>query len=398
MNDKATRVMNAAVAGQQVMNDNDSTWNGKTAIVNKKTALDGKIQEIELLDDSITGGSGSTGKTIARENAALAALKLSKPMTVFARDTNNSVLEEEINLSWTKLRFGKDQTVIDNWQLVHDRADANEAALVAGDYTEAAWKTQLADAINGFKTLRGKPKAKRSDIKAINAQIASKVKELQAIKTDLLDLLVQFMVSNPIFYSAVEAAFELDMTGRRHLALRLNFIDQATGIRLPGVKAQLVELGVSKTSSKRGTIDFSQQQLPQGNYSLLFTLKDYAEQTVQNVAIESGKLNTMEIIMVKTTGGGGGGTTTGTVSGKVRQVGMPVAGANVAALSNSSASPATPTTTTDASGNYTLSGVASGSTDIKATLPGMPPMPPAGSMTKNVNVQAGQTATLNFDF
>lgn len=393
MNDKATRVMNAAVAGQQVMTDNDSTWNGKTAIVNKKTALDGKIQEIELLDDSITGGSGNiTAKATARENAALAALKLAKPMTVFARDTNNAVLEGEINLSWSVLRYGKDQTVIDNWQLVYDRADTNEVALVAGGYTEAAWTTQLADAINEFKNLRGKPKAKRSDIKAINAQIAIKVKELQAIKTDLLDLLVQFMVSNPIFYTAAEAAFELDMTGRRHLALRLNFIDQATGIRLPGVKAQLVELGVSKTSSKRGTIDFSQQQLPQGNYSLIFTLKDYAEQTVQNVAIESGKLNTMEIIMVKTTGGGGGGTTTGSVNGKVRQGAMPVAGAIVSVTSPTTSAP---TTTTDANGNYTLSGLTAGSVDIRATLPGSSPMPP---MTKNVNVQAGQTAMLNFDF
>jgi hypothetical protein len=389
MNDNATRVMNSAVAGQKVMNDNETIWNGKTAIVNKKAALDQKIVQIELLDDSITGGSGSTAKTIARENAALAALKLSKPMAVFARDTSNSILEEEIDFSMTQLSVGKDQTVIDNWQLIHDRADSNEAALVAGDYTEATWTTELADAITTFKNLRGGPKAKRSDIKAINAQIAIKAKELQAIKTDLLGLLVQFMVSHPIFYNAVEAAFELDMTGKRHIALRLIFSDQATGLRLSGVKAQVVELNLSKTASKRGIIDFSQQQLPQGNYTLIFTLKGYADQTVQNGAIESDKLKTIQIIMVKTAGGG---TTTGSVSGKVRQGAMPVSGAIVSVVTNS---PAAPSTTTDANGNYTLSGVASGNASITATLPGMTPLP---SMTKNINVEAGKTATLDFDF
>ncbi|MBP9152437.1 MAG: carboxypeptidase regulatory-like domain-containing protein [Flavobacteriales bacterium] len=129
----------------------------------------------------------------------------------------------------------------------------------------------------------------------------------------------------------------------------------------------MVELAISKTASKRGIIDFSQQLLPQGNYSLNYTLKGYADQAMQNVVVEAGKFNFKEIILVKN--GGGGGTTT-----------------------------SAPTTTTDVNGNYTLSGVASGSIDIKATLPGMLPMPPAFSMTKNVNVQAGQTTTLNFDF
>ncbi len=300
MDDYATRVLNAAAVGKQVMNDNSSVWSGKTAIVNKKAALDAKIEEIELLEDSITGGNGNiTTKTMVRVHAALAAFKLSKPMTVFARDTNNMVLEGEINLSWSKLRYSKDQVVIDNWQLVHDRAESNEAALVAGGYSEAIWINELDDAITAFKFERGRPKAKRSDIKALNEQVALKVKELQLIKVDLLELLVQFMVSDPVFYRAVESAFELDMSGRRHVALRLHFVDEATDVRLAGVEAWVVELGRSKTASKNGRIDFSQQQLPQGNYILVFTLKDYVKQTVQNVAIEHGKMKLLEVVMVK---------------------------------------------------------------------------------------------------
>jgi 5-hydroxyisourate hydrolase-like protein (transthyretin family) len=300
MDDHATRVLNAAAAGLQVMNDNSSVWSGKPSVVNKKTAIEDKVAEIELLEDSITGGSGTiTAKMMARVNAALAAIKLSKPMTVFARDTNNAVLEGEINLPWSSIRYSKDQVAIDNWQLVHDRAESNEAALVAGGYSEASWITELDDAITAFKFERGRPKAKQADIKAMNEQVALKVKELQLLKIDLLNLLVQFMVSDPAFYGAVEAAFELNMSGQRHVALRLHFIDEATGVRLAGVEALVVELGRSKTASKNGRIDFSQQQLPQGNYILVFTLKDYAEQTVQNVGIGHGKMKLMEVVMVK---------------------------------------------------------------------------------------------------
>lgn len=300
MNDKATRVMNAAAAGQQVMNDNSTVWNTKTAIVNKKNVLDGKVIQIEHLNDSIPDISGSTtAKTNARDKAAKTALKLCKPMIVFARDTNNSVLVEEINFRWSKFRYGKDQDVINRWQLVHDRTDTNKLELVAGDYIEASWILQLQSEINTFKTLRGKVKAKRSDIKAINAQIALKIKELQATKTDLMNLLVQFKETDPIFYTAVKSAFALNMTGKRHIALRLHFIDKSTGIRLPNVQAQITELALIKTASKNGRIDFSQQDLPQGNYSLIAKLKNFADQTIQNVAIKSGKFNTMEITMVK---------------------------------------------------------------------------------------------------
>lgn len=386
MNDNATRVINAASAGLQVMDEHSSVWNGKPVIATKKAALEDKIEQIELLDEGITDGTGLPAKITARENAALAALRLAKPMTVFARDTNNDVLEEEINLSWSKLRYGKDQDVIDYWQLVHDRAEEYDAALAADGYTESGWTTQLADAINVFKTNRSKPKAKRSDEKAINAQIAIGIKELQAIKTDLLDLLVQFMPSEPLFYNAVDAAFELDMTGKRHVALRLRFIDEATSIRLPLVKAHIVELDITKTASKNGIIDFSQQQLPQANYSITFTLKGYAEQTIKNIAVVHGKLNTMEIILVKE---GANPSTTGSVAGQVRLMGNPVNGATVFAASDANAGPST---TTDSNGNYILNGLSNGSTNITASYAEYMPI------TQNINVVAAETATLNFDF
>ena len=300
MTDNATRTMNAAVAGQQVMNDNAPLWNTRMAMVNKKGALDAKVTEIEQLNDDVTDGRGQgVAKRAARDLAARTALKLAKPMSVLARNINDPVLEAETDLVWTELRYGTDQGVIDLWQLVHDRAAAHGAALTADGYIDAAWIPQLQTEIEAFKAQRGRPKAKRSDIKAINRQIVIGIKELQAIKTDLLDLLVVFKESDPVFYGTVKAAFEKDMTGTRHIALRLHYMDAATGIRLAGVEAAVVELGLKKTGSKNGRIDFSQQELPQGNYILISTLKNYGGSRLENVGIKDGKMTLLEVVMQK---------------------------------------------------------------------------------------------------
>jgi len=381
MDDNSTRIINAAVGGQQVMDDNAIIWSAKTAIVNKKDALDTKITEVGELDDSVTDSSGlTTAKTTARNNAAKSAWKITKPMAVYAKDISDSVLEAEIDFEWTDLRYGKDQDVIDDWRLVRDRALTHETAMTTGGYIDAVWIAQLDTAITAFEDLRGKPKAKRSDIKAINAQIAIKIKEMQETKGDLLDLLVQFAESDPIFYNAVKAAFEKDMTGIRHIALRVRYVDEATGIRLPGVEGEIVESGLKKISSRRGVINFSFQELPQGNYTFGSKLNHYEDDSVQNVGVQDGEMLTLEIVLTKTGGAVGGYVKLAGVAVKDAIVSIAAAGID---------------TTTDLNGNYVLENVPAGTQTVEALLP--PPSPPP-SQTKQVAVVAGETGVVNFDF
>lgn len=94
------------------------------------------------------------------------------------------------------------------------------------------------------------------------------------------------------------------------------------------------------------------------------------------------------LMSVLTACGGGGGviTTTGTVSGQVLNLdaGTPLAGAQVAHSSGS------PSTTTDANGNYTLGNVPSGTQTIIASAQGFT------SVQREVSVPAQGIATLNF--
>lgn len=392
MNDNSTRVLNAAVAGQEVMDNplNVGVWSGKPAVVTKKTALDNKITEIEQLDDSETDGSGeSAGKKAARLAAANTAWKITKPLAIFAKDTGNTTLEGEIDFEWSDVRYGKDQDVIDNWQLIHDKANANSAVLDTGGYVDISLIPLLLTQINAFKDKRGKPKAKRSDNKAVNEAIEARVKELKTIKTDLLDLLVQFADSNTEFYNSVKAAFELDMTGVRHLALRLRFVDEVIPeIRIPGVKGKIAELNLEKTSSANGVIEFSQQELAQGNYTLIVKAPTYKDQTISNIGIQTGKLKTLEVVLQKGESGGGKGSINGTVT----FMGNPAPAAKI------TLNPTGTETNTNGTGNYSFADVGEGTYSVTAELPPSPANPSGVSQTKPAFVTAGGVVTVNFNF
>lgn len=302
MTDDVTRTLNAAISGQTEMDTvaNAPIWNGKPAIVTKKNALDASIQKIIDLDADETDPTGhKTAKDVARIVAAKAAWQMSKPMAAFATDTGDDVLRAEIDFSWSDLRYGKDETLVDNWQLVHDRAFDNKAALGAGGYIDVLLIPALQTDIDDFAAKRGKPKAAHSDIKAINIAIEAEVKVLRKIIFDLKELFVQFAVSKKLFYDAVIEAFDEDETGVRHQAIVIEYLDDDTGIRLPKVKAKLVEKAVEKLASKNGLVPFSRQEAPQGNYTVVSEMPGYLAVNTPNVVSEVGKLTRIVIRLKK---------------------------------------------------------------------------------------------------
>jgi hypothetical protein len=146
MNDTQSRKLNAAVAGQTVMDvpANALIWSGKAAVASKKTELDDSIIKIGQIDDQINDTTGNAvSKSAAKEQAAKTAWLICKPLAAFAEDTNDDVLRNEIDFEWSELRYEKDATAIDSWQLIHDRANTHVAALTAGGYgVDAALITQ----------------------------------------------------------------------------------------------------------------------------------------------------------------------------------------------------------------------------------------------------------------
>ena len=303
MNDLQTRKLNAAVAGQSVMDEplHIPIWTGQAAVALKRTALNLSILKIGKIDDKINDTTGNAdSKSVAKEKAAKSSWVMGQALVAFAEDTNNGVLLAEINFPWTQLRYGKDGNLVDRWQLIRDRANTNSVALIAGGYgVTALLITGLQTDIDAFKNWKGKPKAARADTKAQNALMIDEFKNLDTIKESLLTRMVQFAVPNPDFYNAVLNAFEIDDIGVRHNAIRLIYIDSTTGIRLPKVKAKLVEKAIEKLSSKVGVTTFTQQEAPQGNYSIESTLPGYPQVVTPNIGAQDGKMAKIVVVMTK---------------------------------------------------------------------------------------------------
>lgn len=292
--------MNATAAGLEVMDENNALWASKVAITSVYNAVKAKALQITQLEDQVTNGSGViTAKYQAKQRAATLAITISKPMAVFAKNTNDTELLGEIAFSWSALRYVKDQDCIDRWQLVHDRAVTHETALVADNYMDAGAPALLETAITDFIAQRGKPIAKRANIKALHNSIDLRVKELVLLNLELMDLLVPFQETEPAFYTAAKVAFTVVHTGVRHLALRIRYTDEATGIRLFGVRATIQETGQTRISSKNGVISFSQQELGTGNYTVCSELANYQASVIENVGIDHKKVKTLTVVMQK---------------------------------------------------------------------------------------------------
>jgi hypothetical protein len=303
MDDKQSRKLNAAVAGQTVMDDVDNVgiWTGKTAVETKKTELDNSIIRIGEIDDGINDTTGNAvSKGAAKDKAAKTAWQMAKALSGFAEDTNNDILKKEIAFEFTDLRFVKDATAIDRWQLVHDRANTHVMALNTGGYgVNAAMVTQAQADIDAFTGWRGKPRAAIVDKKAQNKALVEEFKNLDKIIESLEERVVQFAVSNTEFYNAVLDAFDEDGSGVRHIAIRMVYVDATTQIRLRGVQTKLVEKNLSRKSSDRGVTPFTQQEAPQANYSVESKLPGYQDVLTNNIGVETGKLKKIVVTMTK---------------------------------------------------------------------------------------------------
>src|SRR4051812_41285270 len=125
MEDDLRRRLAAAKSGKKVLDDNNTLWNGVTARAAKLVLLDGHITTIEDLDIIVTkDNKGHALNKVAKKNlAAEKAWKVAKVLAVFAKDTNDLVLHEEIDFEKSDLDIHvSDEDSPVRWKLVFDRA------------------------------------------------------------------------------------------------------------------------------------------------------------------------------------------------------------------------------------------------------------------------------------
>ncbi len=160
--------------------------------------------------------------------------------------------------------------------------------------------TEMENAIQKFNDVMLKPKKAIKDRKAETTAIFPGLfNELDKVK----DLITKVLTSYN--FDKLAGWNENIKVGRpasvRHISLMVRFLDTATGVPIPNVKATLSggTFIITKVSTRFGYIRIP--SLAPGNYTLTIEHPVYETSIIYNVAIIAGKMSNMQINLIKRT-------------------------------------------------------------------------------------------------
>lgn len=303
MTDRQNRQLQAAKTGSEALTNHASDFTGNTPLEDKHTELNDWIEEVELIEQK--QNEDRKGYAIAKREALIKmgvekALPMAKLVKQYAKSINNDVLENEVDFVKSDFDRGKGEEILDRCKLVRNRANTHLAAMIAAGYQiNAIMITALSDAITDYEDKQDEPEAAESDQVAATAMLKDKFKDFDVRIEDILDLTVPYALTNPGFYYAINDAFEIVDSGNRKIALRVTVSDSIAKVRLRNASVKVIELNLTKKSSKRGISDFSQLVLEEGNYIIEITLANYQTFRLENVAVFADKLTRIDAKLVK---------------------------------------------------------------------------------------------------
>jgi hypothetical protein len=307
MEDERRRQLAAAKSGKQVLDTNNVLWDSVTIRAAKRMLLGDHIVTIEGLDLIVTKDNKgfAIDKNQKKAIANTKALKVAKALTVFAKETNDPVLEQEINFEASDLLRASDEQAPVNWQLIFDRGTTHSAALIA-DYGLTAGDISAVNVARlSFLAAEPTSDAARAARTAANAMMITEFGKMSKTIETTKELAAVLMDSEPEIVKAINTAFKIDNIGGRIVDAVVTFKDEATGVLLPNVVLQVLETGSKKKSTKRGQVQL--KGFENGNYTLKAIHPYYEENITANFAIQDGEINRLEIKLKKKPVEGGHG-------------------------------------------------------------------------------------------
>ncbi len=297
MTDQQTRKLNAAEAGLDTIDAHNATWSGSTIYKDERDLLEATIDSIEsvaqLQETDITGIAGD--KRSIKEQMIAVAIKLCRPILVFARKHNNNQLKEEIDFTKTDLERASDADLLSNGGIIADRATANLADLTAEGYPVApADITLLESLLVAYDDKQAAPRAARDNREQLTEQLKKKFKDLDGIIDNLKDLSDGFGAD---FAALVKEGFQIDDSGVRKLSLEVRVYDEVTDVPLRNAVVRIVELNLSKKTSRIGRAGFL--SVPNGNYKIEITYPGYALQVLENIGVQQGVIKRLYVKLRK---------------------------------------------------------------------------------------------------
>jgi hypothetical protein len=296
----------------------------------------------------------------------------------FASKTGDRTLFREVDYSKTALEELRDTELSDICRIIHDRANTNVGALAGRGITPTVL-TNFMTLITNYENVDQAPRTATVQKSTATAGMSSRFVNANKIMKERLDGGIKiFTHTNPEIVTAYQNARKIVDTGKRKKKNvptgELSFtVKDASNNPLDHV---LVSAGTHVGSSDSdGTGKL--KGLDPGTINVRFFLTNYGEK-FQDVTITNGQQTNITIVLDATLGKITGNVAfiTGSGPATVNVQGTPI------------------TTTTDASGNFTLNNVPAGT----ETLIASPVSNPANMLNQNTVVIANGSVVVNFVF
>jgi hypothetical protein len=283
--------LEAAEAGLEILDDNNSVWTGNAAWTASHTELVDQIELIYTTDAiGVTDNTGAarSKKTIRIDTGALAN-QVCGPLKKFFVDIDDPIQGVTIEFSLSQLTYASQTNLTARWKKIVDVANANPTFLTGGYGVTSGMLTAITNGRTDFMTITPTPKALRATKNAAKLSLKTEFKELKIIVTGFINLSQSFRATNLSFVEALLNAFGLDNSGNRLENAVFTFRDTATNVAIDKVKVTFTKgsLTFIQYSTKRGLITVKGKA--QGNWTMLIEAETYLSQTITNVAFDPTK-------------------------------------------------------------------------------------------------------------
>jgi len=237
-----------------------------------------------------------TDKNALKLTMAQKAIVVCGPLKVFARKTNNAVLLAEVDFEFSDLTQCKDTDAEDRCRIIHNRANANALALAPSGITPLLIAAILT-AADAFHASIGKPQAAKGVTTAATQDLDTAFEELDAILTNLDDLMNFYRFTQATFFEGYQTARKRIDTGVRHISAQVHLIDKITKANLDSGSLDVQPIGLTKKAGSKSTVRLFDLETGIGTFDLIAHSPHYKDATVSDIVIAEGQITRLEIEM-----------------------------------------------------------------------------------------------------
>ncbi|MGQ0738370.1 MAG: carboxypeptidase-like regulatory domain-containing protein [Bacteroidota bacterium] len=264
-----------------------------TAVNSFEVILD-DLREAAQQEISIITGHAAN-KAEQKQSLIEKTLDIAGAIAAFAASTNNTVLKEQVTLTYSGLNRLRDELLSPQCSNILDAALANAAALIPFGVTVV--KTgALSDAIDAYSVSVPAPRNAVANRTSISQTIKLKLEQGDEMLKEQMDMLaVQFKTTHLGFYNAYKANREILDPASSATKLEGAITDDATSDPVVGASVQVV--GQPYNAVADGFGEYSLTIPVPGTYNIQFSKSGYDTKTVNNVVITLGQSTDLDTTM-----------------------------------------------------------------------------------------------------